>query len=145
MGSVLLNQMEYAIEVLMKFDPSFQLKTRTIPWSQASFASKQAHHVSSEQALQKYVESFQALANEDIIEANKLKMTNPKLRYNSDQVPINFPSIVGCLTLCMANYQSNQFDHSWPGHLLHSNEAHMSISTSHIELRVAMCSNTSTV
>ena len=28
-GSILLNQMEYIIEVVMKFEPSLQLKTRT--------------------------------------------------------------------------------------------------------------------
>ena len=43
-GSILLNQMEYVIEVLMKFEPSLQLKTRTTPGNQESFASKQAHH-----------------------------------------------------------------------------------------------------
>ena len=41
-GTVLLNQMEYIIEVLMKFEPSLQLKTRTTPGNQESFASKQA-------------------------------------------------------------------------------------------------------
>ena len=70
-GSVLLNQMEYVIEVLMKFEPILQLKTRTTPGNQESFASKQAHHVSTEQAFQEYVDSLQALADEDIIEADK--------------------------------------------------------------------------
>ena len=53
--------------------------------------------LNSEQALQEYVESLQALADEDIIEADKVKTTSPKLHYNSDQVPINLPAIVGCL------------------------------------------------
>ena len=66
-GSILLNQMEYVIEVLMKFEPSLQLRTRTTPRNQESFASKQAHHVSTEQAFQEYVDSLQALAAEDII------------------------------------------------------------------------------
>ena len=96
-GSVLLNQMEYVIEVLMKFEPSLQLKTRTTPGNQESFASKPAHHASAEHALQEYVESLQALTDEDIIEADKVKMTSPKLHYNSDQIPINLPAIVGCL------------------------------------------------
>ena len=89
--------MEYVIEVLMKFEPSLQLKTRTTPGNQESFASKQAHHASTEQALQEYAESLQALADEEIIEADKVKATSPKLHYNSDQVPINLPAIVGCL------------------------------------------------
>ena len=38
-GSVLLSQMEYVIEVLMKFEPSLQLKTRTTPGNQESFSS----------------------------------------------------------------------------------------------------------
>ena len=96
-GSVLLSQMEYVIEVLMKFEPSLQLKTRTTPGNQESFASKHAHHFSTDQAIQEYVESLQALATDDIIEADKVKTTSPKLHYNSDQVPINLPAIVGCL------------------------------------------------
>ena len=39
-GTVLLNQMEYIIEVLMKFEPSLQLKTRTTPGNQESFANQ---------------------------------------------------------------------------------------------------------
>ena len=39
-GSILLNQMEYIIEVLMKFEPSLQLKVRTTPGNQESFATK---------------------------------------------------------------------------------------------------------
>ena len=38
-GSILLSQMEYVIEVLMKFEPSLQLKTRTTPENQESFVS----------------------------------------------------------------------------------------------------------
>ena len=94
-GSVLLNQMEYVIEVLMKLEPSLQLKTRTTPGNQESFVSGQAHHYSNEHAFQEYVESLQALA--DIIEADKVKTTGPKLHCDSDQVPINLPAIVGCL------------------------------------------------
>ena len=83
-GSVLLNQMEYVIEVLMKFEPSLQLKTRTTPGNQESFVSGQAHHVSNEHAFQEYVASLQALADADIIEADKVKTSSPKLNYNSD-------------------------------------------------------------
>ena len=96
-GSFLLSQMEYVIEVLMKFEPCLQLKTRTTPGNQESFASKQAYHISTAQAMQEYVDSLQALAAEDTIEADKVKTSSPKLRYNSDQVPINLPAIVGCL------------------------------------------------
>ena len=96
-GSVLLNQMAYIIEVLMKFEPSLQLTTRTTPGNQESFASTQAHHPSTDQAVQEYIQSLQALAEDDIIEADKLKKTSPKLHYNSDQVPINLPAIAGCL------------------------------------------------
>ena len=70
-GSVLLSQMEYVIEVLMKFKPSLQLKTRTTPGNQESFASGQAHHVSTEQAFQEYVDSLQALADDDTITPTK--------------------------------------------------------------------------
>ena len=41
-GSILLNQMEYIIEVLMKLEPSLQLKVRTTPGNQESFATKHA-------------------------------------------------------------------------------------------------------
>ena len=96
-GTVLLNQLECIIEVLMKFEPSLQLKTRTTPGNQESFASKQAHHLSTDEAIQEYIQSLQALADDDIIEADKVKTTSPKLHYNSDQVPVNLPAIVGCL------------------------------------------------
>ena len=96
MGSILLSQMEYVIEVLMKFEPSLQLKTRTTPGNQESFVSTPAH-LSDDRAVQEYLQSLQALAVEDIIEADKVKTTSPKLHYNSDQVAINLPAIVGCL------------------------------------------------
>ena len=41
-GTILLNQMEYIIEVLMKFEPSLQLKVRTTPGNQESFATRNA-------------------------------------------------------------------------------------------------------
>ena len=95
-GSILLSQMEYVIEVLLKFEPSLQLKTRTTPGNQESFVSTSAH-VEDDQAVKEYLQSLQALAVEDIIEANKIKTASPKLHYNSDQVVINLPAIVGCL------------------------------------------------
>ena len=39
-GSILLSQMEYIFEVLMKLEPSLQLKTRTTPGNQESFAAR---------------------------------------------------------------------------------------------------------
>ena len=35
-----MNQMEYVVEVLIKFEPSLQLKTRTILGNQESFATQ---------------------------------------------------------------------------------------------------------
>ena len=96
-GSILLSQMEYIIEVLMKFEPSLQLKTRTTPGTQESFASPQAPQSSTDQAVQKYIQSLQTLVDDDVIEAGKVKTSSPKLHYNSDQVPINLPTIVRCL------------------------------------------------
>ena len=96
-GTILLNQMEYIIEVLMKFEPSLQLKTRTTPGNQESFASTKASHLAIDEAMQEYIQSLQALAHEDVIEVDKVKTTSPKLHYNSDQMPVNLPAIVGCL------------------------------------------------
>ena len=67
-GSILLSQMEYVIEVLMKFEPSLQLKTHTTPGSQESFVSTPAH-LSHDNAIQEYLQSLHALAVDDIIEA----------------------------------------------------------------------------
>ena len=88
--------MEYVIKVLMKFEPSLQLKTRTTPGNQESFVSTPAY-LSNDQAIQEYLQSLHTLAVNDIVEADKVKTTSPKLHYNSDQVPINLPAIVGCL------------------------------------------------
>ena len=95
-GSILLSQMEYVIEVLMKFEPSLQLKTRTTPGNQESLASTTAH-VDDEQAVQEYLQPLQALAVHDLVEVDKVKTSSPKIHYNSDQVAINLPAIVGCL------------------------------------------------
>ena len=116
-GSILLNQMEYIIEVLMKFEPSLRLKVWTTPGNQESFATKQA---SSSAAIDEYLQSLQALAHDDLIEAEKIKMSSPKLHYNSDQVPVNLPAIAGCLNWialrqtrhCMGDKSSSKPDHS---------------------------------
>ena len=50
-GSILRSQMEYVIEVLMRFEPSLQLKTRTTPGNQESFVSTAAH--SNDDAIQR--------------------------------------------------------------------------------------------
>ena len=39
-GSILLNQMQYIIEVLMKYEPSLQHKTRTTPGNQESLSTR---------------------------------------------------------------------------------------------------------
>ena len=90
--------MEYVIEVLMKFEPSLQLKTRTTPGNQESFVSTAAH--SNDDAIHEYLQSLHALAFNNVIEADKLKKFKksiPKLHFNSDQVPINLPALVRCL------------------------------------------------
>ena len=74
-GSILLSQMEYVIEVLMKFEPSLHLKTRMTPGNQESFVSTPAH-LSHDQAIQKYLQSLHTLAVDDIIEADKVKTTS---------------------------------------------------------------------
>ena len=76
-GSILLSQMEYVIEVLMKFEPSLQLKTCTTPGNQESFARTLAH-VDDEQAVQECLQSLQALAVHDLIEVDKAKTSSPK-------------------------------------------------------------------
>ena len=79
-GTILLNQMEYILEVLMKFEPSLQLKVRTTPGNQNSFASKQANQLSTDAGIHEYLQSLQALVQEDLIEADKVvKTTSPKL------------------------------------------------------------------
>ena len=97
-GTILLNQMEYIVEVLMKFEPSLQLKVRTTPGNQECFVTKNANLLSTDEAIQEYLQSLQALVQDEIIEADKVKKVSPKLHYNSDQSPINLPAIVGCLS-----------------------------------------------
>ena len=65
----LLNQMEYIniIEVLMKFGPSLQLKVRTTPGNQESFATRNATLFSTDEAIQEYLQSLQVLVQDEII------------------------------------------------------------------------------
>ena len=77
-GSILLSQMEYVLDVLMKFEPSLQLKTRTTPGNQESFVSPSAP-VSQDQAVAEHLESLQALIADDVIDADAATKTSPKL------------------------------------------------------------------
>ena len=95
-GSILLSQMEYVLDVLMKFEPSLQLKPRTTPGNQESFVSP-SPPMSRDQAVAEHLESLQALIADDVIDADTAATASPKLHYNSDQVVINLPAIVGCL------------------------------------------------
>ena len=90
----LLSQMEYVLDVLMKFEPSLQLKTR--PGNQESFVSP-SPQMSPDQAVAEHLESLHALIADDVIDADAAAKASPKLHYNSDQVVINLPAIVGCL------------------------------------------------
>ena len=94
-GSVLLSQMEYVLDVLMKFDPSLQLKTRTTPGNQESFSPSTLK--SHDQAVAEHLESLNALIANNVIDADTAAKSSPTLHYNSDQVVINLPAIVGCL------------------------------------------------
>ena len=69
-GSILVNQMEYIVEVLMKFEPSLQLKTRTTPGNQESFATKPTFTAKtpSESEQAEYPASLQALMQDEIVE-----------------------------------------------------------------------------
>ena len=82
-GSILLSQMEYVLDVLMKFEPSLQLKTRTTPGNQESFVSP-SPQMSHDQAVSEHLESLHALIADDVIDADKAATASPKLHYNSD-------------------------------------------------------------
>ena len=89
--------MEYIIEVLMKFEPSLQLKTRTTPENQESFATRPTTSSPTEAEHAKYLASLQALLQEEIIELDAVEKKNTKLHYNSEQNPIILPAVVGYL------------------------------------------------
>ena len=95
----LVNQMEYIVDVLMKFEPSLQLKTRTTPGNQGSFAAKPKsvpkQPAAEEQA--EYLDALHALIQDDIVEIDAAQKS-PKLHYNSEQNVITLPSTVGCLS-----------------------------------------------
>ena len=61
----------------MKFEPSLQLKVRTTPGNQESFASTQANHFSTDAAIHEYLQSLQALVQDEIIEADEIKSKAP--------------------------------------------------------------------
>ena len=90
-GSILLNQMEYILEVLLKFEPSLQLKTRTTPGNQESFSPSST--MTHDRTVAEYLDSLQMLIAGDIIDAEVAAKSSPKLHYNSDQVVINLPAM----------------------------------------------------
>ena len=78
-GSILLNRMEYMIEVLMKLEPSLQLKTRTTAGNQESFATRHATSTSTDAEYAEYVKSLQVLVQDEIIEADAVEKKNKRL------------------------------------------------------------------
>ena len=74
-GSILLNQMEYILEVLLKFEPSLQLKTRTTPGNQESFSPSST--LSHDQTVAEYLDSLQVLIAEDIIDCRSSSQIKP--------------------------------------------------------------------
>ena len=98
MGSILLIQMEYIIEVLMKFEPSLQLKTRTTPCNQESFATRPTTSNPTDEEHAEYLASLQALVQEEIVEIDALEKKNAKLHYNSEQNLINLPDWIALRT-----------------------------------------------
>ena len=97
-GTILVNQMEYIVEVQRKFEPSLQLKSRTTPGNQESFATrtKSSPRQPTPEEHAEYLEALHALMQDDIVEIDAVE-TSPKLHYNSEQNVINLPEIVGCL------------------------------------------------
>ena len=63
-GSILLSQMEYIIEVLMKFKPSLQLKVQTTPGNQESFATKNVTSLPTDAEFAEYLQSLQVLVQD---------------------------------------------------------------------------------
>ena len=96
-GSILLSQMEYIIEVLMKFEPSPQLKTRTTPGNQEFFATRPTTSSPTDEEYAEYLTSLQAVVQDEIVEIDAVTKKDAKLHYNSEQNLINLLAIVGCL------------------------------------------------
>ena len=118
-GSILLSQMEYIIEVLMEFEPSLQLNTRTTPGNQESFATRPTTSIPTDAEYAEYMKSLQALVQDEIVEIDAVKKTKTKLHYDSEQNLVNLPVIVGCLnwialrTRPLLGYKpSSKFDHT---------------------------------
>ena len=82
----------------MKFEPSLQLKTRTTPGNQESFATRPTSSPTEAEKAE-YHASLQALMQDEIVELDVLEKKNTKLHYNSEQSLINLLAIVGCLNL----------------------------------------------
>ena len=96
-GSRLLNKMEFFIETSMKFEPSLQLKTRTTPGNQESFATRPTTQTPTDAEHAEYLAAFQTLAQYEIVEIDAIEKKNTKLHYNCEQNLVNLPAIVGCL------------------------------------------------
>ena len=111
-GTILVNQMEYIVEVLMKFEPSLQLKTRTTPRNQESFTTrtKSTSRTPTSEEHAAYLDALHALFIDELIEIDAAHKT-PNVHYNSESDVINLPAIVGCLNW-MA--QRARPDTAWP-------------------------------
>ena len=83
-GSILLNQMECIIEVLMKFEPSLQLKTQTTPGNQESFATRPTTSNPTDEEYAEYLTSLQALAQDEIVEIDAVEKKNTKLQFRAE-------------------------------------------------------------
>ena len=75
-GSILLNQMEYIIEVVMKFEPSLQV-------TKSPLQQDLPPQVQMKKSMQNTLR--QALVQEEIVEIDALEKKNTKLHYNSEQ------------------------------------------------------------
>ena len=131
-----------------KFEPSLQLKSRTTPGNQESFATRTK---SSPRAPtpEEHAEYLHALRQDEIVEIDTGRKS-PKPHCNSEQNVINLPAIVGCLSWIalrtrpdIAWAASNKFDYTWSGHLFHSCQAPLSISTLHLGICISICYYTS--
>ena len=147
-GSIVVNQMECIVEVLMKFEPSLQLKTRTTPGNQESFATQPKFVTKKPTAAEECRDALHALIQDEIVEIDAAQK-NPKLHYNSEQNVINLPAIVGCLNWIALRTRP---DIAWAmsraaslitHDLLHLCQGHPSIPTSDLGICPPICSNTS--
>ena len=85
-GSILLSQMEYIIKILKKFEPSLQLKTRTTPGNQESFAARPATSIPTDAEFAEYMKSLQVLLQDEIVEIDAVKKKNTKLHYSQSRI-----------------------------------------------------------